>query len=666
MEGPQLTGAPSDRSAASDAPIDRRRPGPRPVLGAVAFPVAVVAGTALLSLLRVSGTSSAMLRSYVYGDGADPGLIAGVPRAVRSDEWLTNTPAMVSQAVHNFPVVNPGIAGGTDMSVILEAPYREWSTIFRPQNWGFLALPFENAFALRWWFLSALLVLGTYAFARVLLPGRRAVPVLLAVATVAMPFVQWWYLALTLGSLGWALWAMTLFVLLLRTPSARRRVVYAVLLAYVSVCFALLAYPPFQVPVALVALVFCVGWALAQRREVRVGPGLAAAAVALAAATSVVVVFAATRWETIERIRGTVYPGDRAEPTGGFSPSRLLSGFLSTRLADPSRLGQLASNPSEAAGFVLIGALAVPVAVWVVVRQRRCSGTVDWPMAAVLGVGGLFVVVMFVPGLDLVSRLTLLAVVPHYRLVIGVGLVSLVLVVLIVRGVDRAGARPPWPVTLATVALAGAAHLAAGSRLQQIAPALTGSVATWGSLSLVVVVCTGLLAAGRSTAAVAVLAVFCVGSSAVVNPLYRGVFEVADTPVGQMIERADGEDPGGWASVAGIESTGLLVGSGVLTYSATVPYPQPEDWQLLDPDGRFEHVWNRYAYVVFTDQLGGPPVQLVQPDLVVVPLDPCQPFAQRQLRHILSDRQLAGPCLVRRDQVAMPARPFYVYDVVPG
>jgi len=51
---------------------------------------------------------------------------------------------------------------------------------------------------------------------------------------------------------------------------------------------------------------------------------------------------------------------------------------------------------------------------------------------------------------------------------------------------------------------------------------------------------------------------------------------------------------------------------------------------------------------------------------VVVPLDPCQPFAQRQLRHILPTTKLAGPCLVLRDQVAMPARPFYVYDVAPA
>jgi len=88
----------------------------------LAFPLVVVAGTALLSMLRVSGTSSGMLRSYAYGEGADPALIAGVARAVRSDEWLANTPAAVSQAVHDFPVVNPGIAGGADMSVLPEAP----------------------------------------------------------------------------------------------------------------------------------------------------------------------------------------------------------------------------------------------------------------------------------------------------------------------------------------------------------------------------------------------------------------------------------------------------------------------------------------------------------------------------------------------------------------
>ena len=89
------------------------------------FPVLLLLGTAIAVALGLSGTSSGA-HWLNLGTGADPRLLEGMPRPIRSDEWLVAQGWVVSQSKHGYPAVNPGFPGGLDMTVLNELPTCEY------------------------------------------------------------------------------------------------------------------------------------------------------------------------------------------------------------------------------------------------------------------------------------------------------------------------------------------------------------------------------------------------------------------------------------------------------------------------------------------------------------------------------------------------------------
>src|SRR5262245_55415239 len=111
-----------------------------------------------------------MYHQILNGNTPDQNLLYGHPQAIRSDEWLVQTPFTAAQSKVDYPLVNPNIGAGFDTSIILDLPHREWTALFRPENFAFFVLPLENAFAFKWWFVSYLLVMAVYALTLVVVP----------------------------------------------------------------------------------------------------------------------------------------------------------------------------------------------------------------------------------------------------------------------------------------------------------------------------------------------------------------------------------------------------------------------------------------------------------------------------------------------------------------
>ena len=127
------------------------------------FPVLATIVLILLTVFKING-SSVGVYDYLLGGDYSSNAIVGEPRTVRSDEWVVNTPFIISQIQNNEPLLNKDIASGQDMSLVIDVPYKDWSILFRPQNLIFFTLPIEYAFAFKWWFLAWLLCMSVYLF----------------------------------------------------------------------------------------------------------------------------------------------------------------------------------------------------------------------------------------------------------------------------------------------------------------------------------------------------------------------------------------------------------------------------------------------------------------------------------------------------------------------
>ncbi len=100
---------------------------------------------------ELNGSSVGMWSNLLSEKTAPEGLLFSSPKRVRGDEWTVWTPAMLSQAQQTppFPIENPSLGAGRT-PLIMSVPVAYYTTVFRPQLWGFFIFNFERGFSFYW------------------------------------------------------------------------------------------------------------------------------------------------------------------------------------------------------------------------------------------------------------------------------------------------------------------------------------------------------------------------------------------------------------------------------------------------------------------------------------------------------------------------------------
>ncbi len=100
---------------------------------------------------ELNGSSVGMWSNLLSEKTAPAGLLFSTPKRVRGDEWTVWTPAMLSQAQQTppFPIENPSLGAGKT-PLITSVPVAYYTTLFRPQLWGFFLFNFARGFSFYW------------------------------------------------------------------------------------------------------------------------------------------------------------------------------------------------------------------------------------------------------------------------------------------------------------------------------------------------------------------------------------------------------------------------------------------------------------------------------------------------------------------------------------
>jgi hypothetical protein len=571
------------------------------------------AAFALLVALGIHGYSLPAWHAVIDGSRA-PELLAGAARGLRTDDWAVGLPLALAQAHHDppFPRVNRDIGLGQDL-ILMGVPIAHPITLFRPATWGFFVSD-DTGVAWMWWSQLLGAFAAWFLALRAVAPGRDGLAALGSLVLVASPFLQFWSLT-PARPVAWTGLALAGAAGVLRAPTQRGVVGHALLLAVAACGFAVELYPPFQVPLAWLGLAATAGLAVELRGRGRLGLRLAALAGAGAAALLVCLAFWFDAAGAIERMRATTYPGERVERGGWLPAWQLFAHDLGAGLA----VGDWspAINLAEGAGFWLL----FPVLAAGFLKERRR----DPVAAALLAVIALLAAHACLGLPTLLRDATLLSQVAPQRAVVGIGLADLML---LVRWLARegpapgprfaAGAAVAWGAGLAAFALA--VHRALpDSRLG----VLLGFAAVNAGLAFAV------LRRERPGWVLAALALAVAGCTLWWNPLVRGGSAyLVDNPLSRRIraiDRAAGGDTL-WVSYGPPHHGNLFRVLGVRALTGVQPLPQLELWQRLDPAGRFERVYNRYAW--FTARSAGAPgvsFRLAAPDAVELVVDPAAP-----------------------------------------
>lgn len=610
------------------------------------FPFLLTFVLLLLTAFRLNGSSIGIYHTYLSGPTKDTAILANNPRSIRSDEWIVNTQMTIAQKNNHYQEVNNHIGNGQNMSVLIDAPYRSWSEVFKPHNLVFFILPFDYAFAFKWWIMAYLLVLSCYFFVLSMLPGRRLVAALLGISLLFSAFTQWWYHYGTLGTLYYTFFLATAFVHLIREKERKKIIAWGAAISYLTVCFVFVLYPPFQIACGIALALFVLGFALEKlptftRQELMTKCVVVGLALVIAGATTLA--FIQTHADVVHTINNTVYPGKRVIKSGGYDAPHLLSSQLGGQFSNDKKAAGYqiakisATNQSESANYLLLLPFLLLPCLYFLYNDFGKQNPTDYAMLAVIATFLLFLLWLFVPHLGILGKVTLLDKVPQNRLLIGLGVLNIFQVVLLIRRMLRDKKQLfPHSLVLAYVALIFLFEIALGIHAKHAFADFIGLPKVLALALPIPLIVYALLRRWFVVASIVICA-FTVFLGIGINPLYRGTSVLTKDPLSQTIRNLASRDSGRWVSEdIFLENFATMNGANSLTGVYT--YPQLDLWKQID-QGRQSHIYNRFAHVNFNFDRQAAMYQTslkaVGRDSFGVIVEPCGTFLRNNNVHFL-------------------------------
>lgn len=554
----------------------------------------------------------------------DEGLVVGVPRPVRSDEWMVWTPYVQIAVENGFQRHDALSIYGEDLRNFNGLPLLDWALPFKPQFWGFFVADPAYAFSFSHAIFIVLFLIGYhrlllgFGFAR----SWSAAGSLLLFFT---SYAQFWWT--TTGPLL-AVFPWILLAIMGSHPWLMRGPVRFAVLAWLAPVWLLShLYPPVVIPLAfaggLLLLAFRPG-VLAPRILL---PSLAGAAVGL----GLVYLYLA---EPIQVMAGTVYPGARSMG-GGIMPLPLyLAQFFPFLASNDLYQDLLNLNICEVAtGGSYLSLLTVvfldhqrlAAILWSGgASARQLVWRVGLPLAGFV----LLSVWMIVPVPDTYGKFLLWNKVPGTRMVFAAGLLLLVVAFTLMReaGVRLTGGR--FAVVLGSVLVAWLAmknglEVAGGLRRNRldllVLPliALVLLVAWWTSRRAArrtVGLDMG-VAAGPTPGAALALILCALVSNAVgfgrFNPIQSAVpiFHHPKTPALAALDAQAAQHPEGWVVSPNHLPGALLPGLGYRTPAHVLIAPALGFFRPYFPEldaETFNQIFNRYAHIQMAADITAP------------------------------------------------------------
>jgi len=596
-------------------------------------------------LFTISGSSIGALQSVLPGESK--GVLFGIPRVVRSDEWMTTTLLTASQDINGYaPISN--ILRGIATNVTIGYGLPSWSLIslFRPQQWGFLLFGFARGVSWSWVvpYVGAFLV--TLECGLLYTRGNRILSTVAAVMITFSPFTMWWNPCMFFICGQGLVIALDRF---LRAESFLKKTLYAALIAWLCGCYICIMYPAWMVPFFYVFafMGLCVViryWRDYKARFVkpmgkRFRNGLIVLfifLVCIAVALAWCFLYASNE---IAAVGKTVYPGQRFETGGGCFWCLFDYG---ASVFNPIVPSSAPTNACEFSGLFTLFPLGTILASWQVFYKKQH----DPLLISMLILDAFFIIFMAVGIPCVVARVTLMSNVPAFRLIGAIGYIEMILLIRALalhcdHDETDSEVKPGLLTTMAggtRIILITFTSIIGGTALVLLYRVAAGGYlrGLYISILLPIIVCifytlfTILVTrnARHEKALLLLCTVLLVTSGVCVNPIQIGTSIVTDSQLAAAVkgvladeetdasQATESESSGNdlWVATESLATQNICVAAGAPTINCTNTVPDIQRWKLLDPTLSSEDIYNRYAHIVVSLTSEETSFELIQGD----------------------------------------------------
>lgn len=591
--------------------------------------------------LKIHGYSLPFWNLVIKEDHSQiPELIAGYPRAIRGDDWAIFLPMRLSQSLNvpPFDIENHLLGpGGTNMLITLPMPSWHFSTIFKPDVWGYFIGP-DTGLAWNW----AANTIGIFYTGFLLFSAISRhdflISVLAASCLTLAPFFHYWAFNLAYIQIHFII-ALLSFLHLVFWSKKTTPFLECALFIWASFAFVISMYPPLQITLGFLGVFIMTGFILSYR-PLRWKPIcinlFKYGTLSLTAIICLSWLFLEDIRESVEVIMKTEYPGIRSERTGGsldalklFSNYFLPFNSLSESKFSAEMVARF-SNTSELSSSFLFFPVTLIALVFISFRLSNSDKQeigLLFPFILALGTASfiIFGTIGFTP---FTEKLLLLDKVPGYRVINAVILADLCLLTWWVSAF-RAHPKMALPVKPKLIIAASFALfiLVLGMLLANLN--FPTSLSTILFLSLVFGAICFFVLGGRAIGlffllTCSILAVWDV------NPVVSGgATNLRELPFSKKVveldEKCDKQST--WLAFNTVALGNFFPLIGVKTINGFLYEPPLEFWSKLDPDEKLFNTYNRSANLIFeaSDSAEKVSIKLKSKSSIIVEINPEHP-----------------------------------------
>jgi hypothetical protein len=638
------------------------------------YPIILILIVLVLSLFKIHGSSIGTYNERFWGKTNTPDIIVGEPRAVRSDEYIVGTPHLISQDRKNEPIINESIGTGVNFGATYDKPTRTIFNLFKPsQLIFFTSNNLEFNFAFHWWIRYAIMAISLYLLALKITKKNLFLSISFSLLFLFTPFLQWWSPTELITFISFSIF---FFISIVDSKNLKQTILYSLGFTYSLISFGLILYPAFQVPLAWVALFFCLGYLISKRCIVLKRKNLLRISISVLLSIAIVLfvgyLFYQEFYEVISVTMNTTYPGQRFISAGEGSLKWLFNGFLNVLLQKTANtLPDWMLNQSEASNFFLISTFFVPWILYKNIISFSKKKVLDWLSISLVLLLIFFFSWYLLPLPNYISRYSLLYMVLTQRIFIGIGVASYLLILTFLNSsIYKFEKENKWDIILLVViclvSLVSIYLLHTDIFIENLYffryPLFMPPVIKLFGSILIVPALVFLVIRGYRKLFLLVLLSYAFFSVFLIHPLHRGLDLITNTRISRAIQE---RNESRWIVYANYVWAQYIVANGGNALNGTHPYPLFEMWNVLDPEREYLGIYNRYANInVSTYKEGDDLVVLDQNDAITINIDPCdRKLVQLHVEYILSDEVLDVNCATLEDKITYPWIIFYIYKI---
>ncbi len=553
----------------------------------------IIAGIALflLVIFKINFSSIDMWCSFL-GEPEAKCTLFGQARSIRSDEWLVTSMINLGQTQNEegLKIYNENIGQGNINMIITASPVWDITSIAKPFNWGYLLFGAEYGFSF-WWCLRIIALLMVSLELAIKISKKDTVlswagAIILALA----PTMMWWLStavieAYILGGaviilfsyymehLDWKLWKKLLIALgmIITVPG-----------------FAFTLYPAFQVPFAFVMAIFMINDFIKHRKELKKSDYIIMLGT-IFAIIGLIARFVFISWEDIKVMMGTVYPGSRFETGGDYTIDRFVSYFICLFSPYTNKI----ANPCELSSYIypFIGLIVLIIAY--ITSSKDDKEDNKGLLIALIVLYAFFLIWQFIGVGKLIARITFMYFSTTERTNMVTGLLGVILVIMLLKKFENKS--PLTKVQSAIIALIVAVISINLAKTTQYAEFFT--TIKLEVLAVVMYSITYFLIRGEKKKWCYIMCIISIVAGITINPIVLGIKVINDTEIAKEIRLIKSEDDDAiWMGRHNLNGQ-YLIANGVKCLSGVNNYPNFDWLKIVDPDGTYNQVYNRFAHI---------------------------------------------------------------------